>query len=100
MKRLILSLFVVAASAAFLMPAFGQQTFKFPIVCFEGDGLPKQLEEQFGEKPVAQGLDGRGFLFQVYRSEETFTILFIDPERNLTCMVGAGQEWMPVGDSY
>ena len=79
------------------MPAFAQtqpKQFDYPIACWPEAELPDMLGEKYKEIPTGQGLSNNGVLFQLYESDESWTLIFLDPQRQMGCMFGAGDDWM------
>jgi|TARA_R110002072_G_scaffold176228_1_gene332132 hypothetical protein len=77
------------------------QAQSVPAICQPHGVVKEKLERQYGEVLVAMGLAGTA-LFEVYASEAgTFTVLLTRPEmRGLSCIQGAGQDFILTGNEY
>ena len=82
---------IAALVAAFLWPWPGEAA----PVCRERKGALEALQRQYGEVPVAQGLDANGDLLEVLASEtgSTWTLIVTRPGGH-TCIVGFGKDWV------
>jgi len=88
-----------AALAAFFMPVAQAQLI--PVVCRPHAEITTKLEKQYGEVLVGMGLSGEA-LFEVYASAKgTFTVLLTRPGmKGLTCIQGAGTDFVWTGNEY
>jgi hypothetical protein len=77
------------------------QAQSIPVVCQPHADVTAKLEKQYGEVLIAMGLAGTA-LFEVYASAKgTFTVLLTRPEmRGLTCIQGAGTDFILTGNEY
>lgn len=74
-------------------PAFGQSA---PVTCRTRDSLLTQLEQKYGEVPVAIGIAG-GALVELLSTEDgmTWTIILTTP-KGLSCLIASGEGWRPL----
>ena len=74
-------------------PAFGQGA---PVTCRARDSLLTQLEQKYGEVPVAIGVAG-GALVELLSTEDgmTWTIILTTP-KGLSCLIASGEGWRPL----
>lgn len=74
-------------------PAFGQDA---PAICRARDGLLTQLEQKYGEVPVAIGVAG-GALVELLSTEDgmTWTIILTSPQ-GVSCLIASGEGWRPL----
>jgi len=74
-------------------PAFGQDA---PVTCRARDSLLTQLEQKYGEVPVAIGIAG-GALVELLSTEDgmTWTIILTTP-KGLSCLIASGEGWRPL----
>jgi hypothetical protein len=93
MTRAAAFIFLLLGSVAYAQPT--------PVLCQPHGVVKEKLERQYGEVLVAMGLAGTA-LFEVYASEAgTFTVLLTRPEmRGLSCIQGAGQDFILTGNEY
>ena len=82
--------------AVFAFPAFAIENPAIGVYCEEGDALPKGLTDRFGETMAGQGLDRRGVLFQLYKNDNTWSLLYLNPQTGMACMIADGADWQPV----
>ncbi len=74
-------------------PAFGQGTAQ---VCAARDGLLTQLEQKYGEVPVAIGVaDGRLVELLTTKDGMTWTIILTSP-KGVSCLIASGEGWRPL----
>ena len=80
-----------ALVAAFLWPSPGEAA----PVCRDRKSALEALQRQYGEVPVAQGLDANGGLLEVLASKtgSTWTLIVTRPGGK-TCVVGFGKDWV------
>lgn len=94
---LITSVLLWATSCA----AQESQSRKYPEGCNSIVEMAKQLDADYGEVPVAIGVQTDGRLLEIYASEAsgTWTVIVIRPN-GTGCMVAAGRGWeiLPIGD--
>jgi len=74
-------------------PAFGQGA---PVTCRARDSLLTQLEQKYGEVPVAIGVAG-GALVELLSTEDgmTWTIILTSP-KGMSCLIVSGEGWRPL----
>ena len=74
-------------------PAFGQGA---PVTCRARDSLLTQLEQTYGEVPVAIGVAG-GALVELLSTEDgmTWTIILTSP-KGMSCLIASGEGWRPL----
>ena len=74
-------------------PAFGQGA---PASCRARDGLLTQLEQKYGEVPVAIGVAG-GALVELLSTQDgmTWTIIMTSPQ-GVSCLIASGEGWRPL----
>lgn len=87
MKSIILP---AAVGAAFLLPATGEAA----PVCLPRGELAVHLAEEYGETLIAQGLDNRGALVEIYatRDRDRWTLAETDATGR-SCLRAAGEYW-------
>ncbi len=74
-------------------PAFGQGAAQ---VCAARDGLLNQLEQKYGEVPVAIGVaDGRLVELLTAKDGMTWTIILTSP-KGVSCLIASGEGWQPL----
>lgn len=78
-------------------PALAQGT---PAVCRARDGLLTQLEQKYGETPVAIGVTGGvagGALIELLTAKDgmTWTIILTSP-KGVSCLIASGEGWRPL----
>jgi hypothetical protein len=74
-------------------PAFGQGAAQ---VCASRDGLLTQLEQKYGEVPVAIGVaDGRLVELLTAKDGMTWTIILTSP-KGVSCLIASGEGWQPL----
>ncbi len=74
-------------------PAFGQGAAQ---VCAARDGLLVQLEQKYGEVPVAIGVaDGRLVELLTAKDGMTWTIILTSP-KGVSCLIASGEGWQPL----
>ena len=63
--------------------------------CLPYDEALERFGATYGEAPIARGVDGRGNLAMVLANADrsTWTIFVVYPNRNVACVVGAGNDW-------
>ena len=62
--------------------------------CGPRDDLAKQLEQKYGERPIASGVSGRGALVEVFMSADgsSWSIVLTRPN-GMACLVDEGEGW-------
>ena len=67
-----------------------------PAICTARDGLLTQLEETYGEVPVAIGV-ADGALIELLTAEDgmTWTIILTSPQ-GMSCLSASGEGWRPL----
>ena len=67
-----------------------------PTVCRARDGLLTQLEQKYGEVPVAIGVaDGRLVELLTAKDGMTWTIILTSP-KGVSCLIASGEGWRPL----
>ena len=68
--------------------------------CNPGDELPQLMGKDYGETLLSQGVGNRGFLFQLWQNKDTgsWSILLVDPQADMTCLIAAGDDWMSINN--
>ena len=84
-------LLLAALVAVFLWPLPGEAA----PVCEDRKGTLEALQRQYGEVPVAQGVDANGDLVEVVATAtgQTWTIIVTRPGGK-SCIVGFGKDWV------
>jgi hypothetical protein len=92
---------ILAVSVLFLVLTGVVQAQTTPVVCQPNQVLTEKLRIKYGEILVARGFAGSA-LFEVFASRAgSFTVLLTRPERpNLTCIQGAGTDFILTGNEY
>ncbi len=74
-------------------PALGQDA---PAICRARDGLLTQLEQKYGEVPVAIGV-ADGALVELLSTQDgmTWTIILTSP-KGVSCLIASGEGWRPL----
>ncbi len=67
-----------------------------PAICTARDGLLTQLEEKYGEVPVAIGV-ANGALIELLTTKDgiTWTIILTSP-KGMSCLIASGEGWQPL----
>jgi len=67
-----------------------------PAICTARDGLLTQLEEKYGEVPVAIGV-ANGALIELLTAKDgiTWTIILTSP-KGMSCLIASGEGWRPL----
>ena len=72
-------------------PAYGQQPQRQ--TCAPRAALVERLSAEFGETPIASGIDGGGQLLEILTSPSgTWTLLIVIPGKT-ACIIGSGDGW-------
>lgn len=67
-------------------------------VCAAREAVLRQLDENYGERPVATGLASNGTVLEVLAARSgTWTILVTRPD-GTSCVVAAGEGWEDLAD--
>ena len=67
-----------------------------PAICTARDGLLSQLEQKYGEVPVAIGVaDGALIELLTAKDGTTWTIILTSP-KGLSCLIASGEGWRPL----
>ncbi len=67
-----------------------------PALCRARDGLLTQLEQKYGEVPVAIGVaDGALIELLTAKDSMTWTIILTSP-KGMSCLVASGEGWQPL----
>ena len=67
-----------------------------PSICTARDGLLGQLEQKYGEVPVAIGVaDGRLVELLTAKDGMTWTIILTSP-KGVSCLIASGEGWRPL----
>ena len=67
-----------------------------PSICRARDGLLTQLEQKYGEVPVAIGVaDGRLIELLTTKDGMTWTIILTSP-KGVSCLIASGEGWRPL----
>lgn len=78
----------------------GAQSARMP--CHKASEVARQLNDKYGEVPVAFGMQSNGNLLQVYYSEadDTWTVVTTTPD-GMSCIVASGEHWerIPLTDT-
>ena len=86
-----LALTVAVAVAGAALPAAAQS--RSQSLCGERNALLKGLEQGYGERPTARGLDSMGRMIEVLTGPSgSWTIIVTNPGGQ-TCMSGSGEAW-------
>jgi hypothetical protein len=74
-------------------PAFAQGA---PTICRARDNLLTQLEQNYGEVPVAIGV-ADGALIELLTAKDgmTWTIILTSP-KGMSCLIASGDGWRPI----
>ena len=67
-----------------------------PAICRARDGLLSQLEQKYGEVPVAVGV-ARRVLIELLTAKDgiTWTIILTSP-KGMSCLIASGEGWRPL----
>ncbi len=67
-----------------------------PAICTARDGLLTQLEQKYGEIPVAIGV-ADGALIELLTAKDgiTWTIILTSP-KGMSCLIASGEGWRPL----
>ncbi len=67
-----------------------------PAICRARDGLLTQLEQKYGEVPVAIGV-AEGALIELLTAKDglTWTIILTSPQGR-SCLIASGEGWQPL----
>ncbi len=67
-----------------------------PAICTARDGLLSQLEQKYGEVPVAIGV-AEGALIELLTAKDglTWTIILTSPQGR-SCLIASGEGWRPL----
>ena len=67
-----------------------------PAICTARDGLLSQLEQKYGEVPVAIGVaDGALIELLTTKDGTTWTIILTSPQGR-SCLIASGEGWRPL----
>ncbi len=88
-----LGLLAVGGSPLGPDPALAQGA---PANCRARDGLLTQLEQKYGEVPVASGV-ANGALIELLTAKDgmTWTIILTSP-KGISCLIASGDGWQPL----
>ncbi len=89
----VLGLLAVGALPLWSEPAFAQGA---PATCQARDSLLTQLEQKYGEVPMAIGV-ADGALIELLTAKDgiTWTIILTSP-KGMSCLIASGDGWQPL----
>ena len=84
--------FVALLALAVLVASF-QPTLAQQPQCNTRDSVLRQLEEKYGETPVAVGVTHNGGLLEVIAGDKATWSIIITSPQGMSCLVEAGEGW-------
>jgi hypothetical protein len=92
MTRLMLAL--LGLLFFFSLPAWGQQQQQRQAACAPRDHMIERLAAEFGEVPVAGGIDAAGQLIEILTAPDGGWTMIVVLPNGRACAVATGRDWM------